>query len=142
MKMQRIIVGFVAAFACFYTHAAESITVETAVKVAEEFVAKNGYTNVPASDVKAVLDNERIERTTDRRDQIQQRFNTLLPKAIGAKKGRKGSPDGWSVAFDYTSGKGSSETCRVVTMNSAGSDIRVEHVDGIRSYFIGFTPSR
>lgn len=140
--MRAIIVGFFTACACFSAHAAERITVQAAVKVAEEFVANNGYTNAPASDVKSLLDKERIEWTADRRDQMRQRFNTLSPKAIGAKPGRRGSTDGWSVAFDYAPGKGSAETCRVVTMDGAGSDIQVEHVDGIRNYFLGFTPGR
>jgi hypothetical protein len=140
--MQKIIAGFFMTLACVCAHAAESISMQAAVEIAEQFVAKNGYTNGPASDTKAVLDNEAIERTADPRDQLKLRFNTLLPKAIGAKKGRKNSSEGWSVAFDYTSESGSSNICRVVTMNSAGNDIRIEHVDGIRSYFIGFTPPR
>jgi hypothetical protein len=139
--MQKIIAGFFMAFTCVCTHAAESITIEAAVKLAEEFIARNGYTNAPASTVKAVLDNESIEWAADRGDQIKSRINTLLPKAIGAKKGRKGSSDGWSVAFDFTSGR-VPNSCRVVTMSSAGNAIRVEHVDGIRTYFVGFPPDR
>jgi hypothetical protein len=139
--VQKIIAGFFMAFACVCAHAAESITIEAAVQIAEEFIANNGYTNAPASKVKAVLDNESIEWTADRRDRIKSRFNTLLPKAIGAKKGRKASSDGWSVAFDSTSGR-VPNSCRIVTMNSAGKDIQVEHVDGIRSYFVGFSPHR
>lgn len=142
MKIQRILVGLFMSLTWLYTQAAERISVEDAVKVAEEFVAKNGYTDLSASNVKERLDNERVEWTTDRGHQIRQRFNTLLPKAIGAKLGRRGNVDGWSVAFDYTSGREPSENCRVVTMDSSGKDARVEHVDGIRSYFVGFTPSR
>ena len=142
VQMQKIIAGFFMALACFCAHAAESITMQAAVEIAEQFVAKNGYTNAPESDIKDVLDNESIERTADRRDRMKLRFNTILSKAIGAKKGRRNSSEGWSIAFDYTSENGSSNNCRVVTMNSAGNDIRIEHVDGIRSYFIGFTPGR
>ena len=70
---------------------------------------------------------------------LGQRHNTLRPKAIGAKRGRRGDKDGWSIAFDYaTAVRGGRDSCRVVTMNSDGSNIRIEHVDGIRSYFAGF----
>lgn len=142
VQMPKIIAGFFMALACFCAHAAESITMKAAVEIAEQFVAENGYTKAPSSDTKEVLGNEAIEWTTNPRDRLEQRFNTLLPKAIGAKKGRRNSSEGWSVAFDYTSKNGASNNCRVVTMNSAGNDIRIEHVDGIRSYFIGFAPAR
>jgi hypothetical protein len=117
--------------------ASETLAMEAAVKVAEKFVAENGYTNLPKSRLKKVLENERIEWTSDHHQLVAQRFNTLSPVAIGVRPGRKNGHSGWSVAFDYTANRGDPTVCRVVTMASNGRNIRVEHVDGLRAYFVG-----
>jgi hypothetical protein len=117
--------------------ASETLTRETAVKVAEKFVAENGYTNLPMSRLKNVLDNERIEWTSDHQQLVAQRFNTLSPVGIGVRPGRKNGDAGWSVAFDYTANPGAPTVCRVVTMASNGRNIRVEHADGLRAHFVG-----
>ncbi|MYM26435.1 hypothetical protein GTP46_27790 [Duganella sp. FT135W] len=139
--MRKLIAGLSFALACLHASANESIAVERAVRIAEHFVAENGYTNLPESRVKEVLDNEAIEWRPGRSERLAQRYNTLRPKTIGAKKARKNGTPGWSVAFDYMSPTGNSNECRVVTMDANGRDVRVEHVDGIRSYFLGFEKS-
>lgn len=107
--------------------------------LAEQFVAENGYTRAKPDRIKQRLDFEPIERAESRSEMLLQRHNTLQPKAIGAKVGRKGSSVGWSIAFAYSSQvRGGQDSCRVVTMNADGSDIRVEHVDGVRAHFAGF----
>jgi len=121
-----------------HAHAAETITMKEAVTIAETFIAENGYTKLPESRVKRLLDNESIEWTADRKQLLAQRRNTLSAEAIGAKRGRRNDPAGWSVAFDYTNQQGNSDNCRVVTMTASGREVRIEHVDGIRSYFQGF----
>jgi hypothetical protein len=112
------------------------LTENKAIKMAELFVLQNGYTDAPANEIKKKLDHESIEYANDREDLLQQRFNTLNRKAIGVRKGKFGKPD-WSVAFDYVDTK-LKDTCRVVTMDIDGSNIRVEHKEGIRSYFVGY----
>lgn len=140
--MRILVVSLFVALACLHAEAAETVTMEAAIKLAEVFVAENGYTDLPESGVKHALDYERIEWTSARKELLQRRRNTLLPTAIGAKYGRKNGQAGWSVAFDYTDQSGISDTCRVVTMDSNGRDILMEHVAGIRKYFAGFEKSQ
>jgi hypothetical protein len=118
---------------------AQSISQEAAVALAEKFIAENGYTKSAPDQIKQQLVFESIERAHTRNEMLRHRYNTLQPKAIGVKKGRKGSNEGWSVAFDHAAAsRGGQDTCRVVTMNADGSDIRIEHVDGFRKAFAGF----
>ena len=118
-----------------------SLSKEEAIQTAERFVLENGYTNAPRETVKAQLDHESIEMIVEGKEAREQllaaRVDTLKPKAIGIRRGRKGGSDGWSVAFEYTN-QSLNDTCRVVTMNLDGTKIRVEHVDGILSFFKGF----
>ncbi len=136
--MMKFIAGLFLGLLCLFAGAAERLTMGDAVRKAEQFVAENGYTNLPDSRMKKELNAESIEWTADRQKQIAQRAGTLSPVAIGAKSGRKHAGVGWSVAFDYAANEGERVTCRVVTMALDGADMRVEHVDGIRKYFLGF----
>jgi len=138
LMMRSLLASLFVAVACPHVHAVEPVTMETAVRIAEVFVAENGYTDLPESDVKQALDSESVEWTSSRRKLLVQRRNTLLPTAIGAKYGRKYAETGWSVAFDYTSQRGAPGSCRIVTMDLNGHEVRIEHVDGIRKYFLGF----
>ena len=115
---------------------AGDLTRDQAVAKAENFILENGYTDAWHWRIKNKLDHESIEWTQDRGELIKQRHNSLERKAIGARKGRKGGQAGWSVAFEYTRDTG--DSCRVVTMDTNGSNIRVEHVDGVLSRFKGF----
>jgi hypothetical protein len=109
-----------------------------AVLLAEEFIAKNGYTQLPREQINTVLAAESLELGSDREEQLAMRFNSLRPKAIGIKRGGKGEPRGWSVAFDYASPDADASNCRVVTMTEGGQNLVVQHRDGIRRYFVGF----
>jgi hypothetical protein len=117
----------------------QPLSMKEAVTLAEKFIAENGYTNLPPSKLKAKLDLEFISAATSHSEVIKERFNKLLPKAIGAYSGGKVTSSGWSVAFDYR-GTTPSDTapCRVVTMASDGSNIKIQHQEGIRKYFVGF----
>jgi len=117
---------------------AQSLSKRAAIALAEKSIAENGYTNLPPEKVKAILDPESLEFGGSREKVLARRFNTLKPKAIGVKAEAKGQSSGWSVAFDFVGASSSSPDCRVVTMEPNGSDIRVQHVDGMRSYFVGF----
>ncbi len=131
---------FIAAFAiCVLPSAhAQALSKRGAIALAEQFIARNGYTSLPRDQVKPDLNPESLEWGDTREKQLEYRFNTLSPKAIGIKSGARGTHNGWSVAFDYVGGGPSSETCRVVTMTEDGRNLVVQHVDGIRKYFAGF----
>jgi len=117
----------------------EPLSQAAAVEAAERFVVQNGYTDAPVTQAKERLEHESIEWSNDRAKLLSARFNSLKAKAIGLRHGRKGSPHGWSVAFDYkVPTTGEEAVCRVVTMAEDGSEPRMEHVDGFRSYFSGF----
>ena len=118
---------------------AQSLSKQAAIALAERFVVENGYTSADPSRIKDQLDFESIEWTDDRNEMLKLRHSTLQPKAIGAKQGRNGDNHGWSIAFDYVRGTfGGRDVCRVVTMGSDGSSIRIEHMDGFRKFFVGF----
>ncbi|SDQ75794.1 hypothetical protein [Pseudoxanthomonas sp. CF125] len=118
---------------------AQPLSQKAAVALAEKFIAENGYTKAAPDRIKQQLVFESIELAPTRDEMLRRRYNTLQPKAIGAKEGRKSSKAGWSIAFDYVSvSRGDQDMCRVVTMNADGSDIRIEHVDGFRKAFAGF----
>ncbi|MGH6754048.1 MAG: hypothetical protein ACREO0_00455 [Pseudoxanthomonas sp.] len=139
--MKRVIHGILvlALLAPCHVALAQALSRENAVALAEKFVAENGYTNAAPSRIKDRLDSESIEWASNRDEILRLRFNTLQPIAIGAKHGRKGVETGWSIAFDYVSGTpGERDACRVVTLDSDGSNMRIEHVGGIRKYFFGF----
>ncbi|MBU8978253.1 hypothetical protein JI752_019065 [Lysobacter sp. MMG2] len=118
----------------------EALTQRAAVALAEQFVAESGYTGLPPEQItKTPLYLEPFEPSGTRRQVLQQRHNTLQPKAIGARVGRRGGQTGWSVAFAYTSSSlGKGDSCRVVTMDEDGANMRIERDQGDRSYFAGF----
>lgn len=112
------------------TEPQESVSSGEAMAIAERFVRMNGYTDAPESAIKSQLDHESIEWTNDRAELLESRRNTLRPKAIGVKP----TGGGWGVAFDYVEQPGK---CRVVTMRKDGSQVRMQHQDGIRIYWSG-----
>ena len=107
------------------------LTLEEVVAVAERFVRDNGYIDAPVDELKARLDFESIEFGANREELLLQRKNSLQPKAIGAKP----TSEGWGVAFDYFEPQ--ADTCRVVVMRHDGSEVRVQHQDGIREFWLG-----
>ena len=94
---------------------------QKAKRLAERFLVENGYTEQPP-----VLDKvvpESIERG------VEQRRNTLQPKAYGVVFHRRTGP-GWTVVFQYSpSMKEDPKAGRAVTMDDAFGDIRMEHKD-------------
>ena len=105
------------------------LTQSEAVALAEQFIAQNGYTDLPPDKTK--LSYETIEWESNVSRMLQERHNTLERHAYGVRRGRKGGP-GWTVAFRYKGHAGA--TGRAVTMNLDGSEPRVEHVDFILRY--------
>ena len=110
-----------------------------AVALAEKFILENGYTAIEPGWFQAKVNTESLNFGLSRQETLRLRKGQLVAKAIGIKSDtqRDGKP-GWSVAFDYAKGDQAPTTCRVVRMHANGTDPYVEHVEGIRSYFIGF----
>lgn len=115
----------------------EAITKDEAVAVAERFIQEQGYTHVPATVKGNAVVLESITWSEHEEDLFRQRFNSLHPRAIGIKRTDHPVPGGWGVAFDYVTDYANEDICRVVTMNADGTNLRVQHVEGARSYWIG-----
>ena len=125
----------------------EELPEAKAIRIAEEFVAQNGYTDLPAD--KSRIANETVEFARNLDELLKMRANTLerkaygiLYKATGTKMGEKG----WTVVFqskgisdDYyksvsqSTGKkvtGESHPIgRAVTMDANFQNLLVEHKD-------------
>ncbi|MEO8573004.1 MAG: hypothetical protein ABI481_03470 [Pyrinomonadaceae bacterium] len=107
------------------------LTEAQAVELAETFIAENGYTDLLPS--KEHLAYESIEWEPKVDEMLRMRHDTLEGKAFGIADGRKGKSAGWTVVFKYTnsSDQQTRKNGRAVTMNSDGSEARVEHKDFI-----------
>lgn len=135
MKCTKLIFSLALFFICHLTYG-HPLSQGEAVLAAEKFVAENGYTNT-STPVKEQLDFESLEFSNRRDELLRFRKNSLRPKAIGVKRGSRKDKEGWSVAFDYENSiLRARDTCRIVTMASDGSEIVMQHVEGIRSYFV------
>ncbi len=107
---------------------AKAIDARQAVRIAERFVRANGYTDFIPDDP-LQLTPESIEFSRDRRDWLKGRHNTLKPKAVGYRKGRRNDPRGWTVGFARVKPRDSKRPVgRAVTMDARGKIVRVEHM--------------
>lgn len=113
------------------TEPGPALSSQEAVAAAERFIHENGYTDAPALEIKDELDFESIERSGSRSELLDARRNSLHAEAIGVKS----SKSGWGVAFHYVSHPNS---CRVVSMHSDGSSMRVQHQGEICETWAGF----
>ncbi len=110
---------------------AAAITQEDAIRLAQEFIAVNGYTDLPRSKDKSRLSFELLDNFSGNLDQaLASRQDTLERKAYGIVRERK-SKSGWTIVFRYRNGN--PENGRAVTMDLDGSNIRIEHKDFILS---------
>lgn len=99
-----------------------------AVRLAEEFIARNGYTDLPPD--RDNLSYETIEWGDGVEEILRLRHDTLERKAYGLRRmGRMGGP-GWVIVFRHRGGDDSSvKTGRAVTMDKNFQNLRVEHKD-------------
>ena len=97
---------------------------EAAVRCAEAFIARNGYTPAPPAD-SAQLAFETIEWAVSLREILAQRRGTLEPRGAALCEGGARGP-GYTVAFRYQE---SADTTRgrAVTMTPSHGRLRVEH---------------
>jgi hypothetical protein len=125
--------------ACSVPRTGKRLQALEALRVAECFVANNGYTDLsPMSDT-ANLSWEGVD-WADPEQRLEYRYDTLERWAHGISRGSR-TKDGWSVVFRYnrTNSKFQSDKYafdkyietfgRVVSMDAVGDDIRVEHID-------------
>lgn len=82
------------------SQAAQKITKEQAVKLAEQFIVDNGYTAVVPKKVKR-LAPELLDFNKGYDFQIQVRHDSLKPRAVAVWNGNR-EGKGWSVAFRFT----------------------------------------
>jgi hypothetical protein len=112
---------------------------EKAIRLAEEFIRRNGYTDAPAD--KNNLSPETVEYSGDVDELLEQRRDTLEPKAYGVSTGGRGNEKGWTVVFRYSGrfrdkfktkdklASNPEEGGRAVTMNENFQNLLVEHKD-------------
>ncbi len=72
---------------------------QKAVRLAEEFVKINGYTDVPAE--KDKITYESVEFANNLEELLKHRKNTLVSKAYGVSDFGKMSGKGWTVVFNH-----------------------------------------
>src|SRR6266704_3601783 len=110
------------------------LTRAEAVALAEQFIARNGYTDVSPDRNRVSYETIEWESNVDR--MLQRRHDTLNRQAYGIVRDRKGGVPGWTVVFRYKHpiDRPARSTGRAVTMNIDGTEPRVEHVDFILRY--------
>jgi hypothetical protein len=110
------------------------LTQSEAVALAAQFIARNGYTNLPPDKTK--LSNETIEWESNVDRMLKERHDTLERRAYGVRSGGKGGEPGWTVVFRYKHpvDRQMRSNGLAVTMNLDGSEPRVEHMDFILRY--------
>jgi hypothetical protein len=110
------------------------LTQTEAVAFAEQFIAQNGYTDMPPDKTKLSYETIEWESNVDR--MLEERHDTLQRRAYGVVRSRKGGDPGWTIVFRYkgSSSRGARATGRAVTMKLDGSEPRVEHVDFFLRY--------
>ena len=100
------------------------ISESEAIRRAEQFIAGNGYTDLPAD--RSRLTPEPVVLSSSVEDELKQRHDTLERKADGAS----GGAGGWVVYFRHKDrGKLEPETRRAVVMGPKGDHIHIMHQD-------------
>ncbi len=112
----------------------QKLSNEEAIRLAEQFIAQNGYTDLPPDMDKLVYGV--LERKSNVDRILKGRHDMLERKAYGTVRGRKSGASGWTVVFRYRhpANVQMRRHGRAVTMNSDGSEMRVEHVEFILKY--------
>jgi len=127
-------VAILCSLSVFGSHAQEKKLSEAdAIGLAEQFIAQNGYTDLPPD--KGKLAYERIEWESNADEMLRGRRDTLERKAYGIVPGGKGV-GGWTVVFRYKhpSTRQMRRNGRAVTMTVGGGNMRMEHQDFILKF--------
>lgn len=109
-------------------HRPGDITAAQAVRIAEEWMRANGYTNfLPAHPRDPAIDIAEVLVGADEREILATRRNMVRPRALGYWKGWPREAAGWTVGFEPTKSLGPGVGV-LVTMGRDGSHVRVEHM--------------
>lgn len=113
--------------ACVLPSRALASRSDTAVWCAEQFIARNGYTDVaPLSDT-SLIAFESLEWANSIEEMFRFRHNTLQRRAFGICEGAPGPHyQGFVVVFRY---RDTTHGARGVTMSKRFHGLRVEHQD-------------
>jgi hypothetical protein len=109
--------------------AAESPT-SRAIRCAEAFIARNGYTDVDEAVDPGRIASESIEYASSLEQLLAWRRGTLRARAFGTCVSDK-AERAFTVVFEYA--EGGSANGRAVTMSSTFDNLRVQHSDFILS---------
>jgi len=116
----------------------DSLSKEKAIKLAEQFIIDNGYTNFPAD--KSKISYELFESKNNLDDILKSRHNTLQPKAFCISEGK----DRWDVGFVSVGvdlakldsmQRQTDLTGRAVIVMKNRREIRLAHKDPLFSHF-------
>jgi hypothetical protein len=105
------------------TYRSRPISESEAIRLAEEFVIRNGYTDLPADPDRRKLTPEPVVLSSNIEEELEYRHDTLERKAHAAF----GHPGGWVIYFHYKHKQ--SEWSRGVIMDSKGHHMHVAHQD-------------
>jgi hypothetical protein len=112
-----------------------------AVRLAEQFIADNGYTDLPPN--RGRLSYENVEYAESTEEMLGFRHDTLERHAYGYLRGGHGSNKGWTVVFLH---KRCFDDCkgigRAVTMNENFGELLVEHKSFVLKYVEKKLPKR
>lgn len=131
-----IVVFFLGLTSSFKTN--DQISKEKAIKLAEKFIAENGYTSLRAN--KSKLSYELFDGENNVDNILKSRHNSLNPKAFCISE----DTDRWNVGFLSSSvdktklnsaQRKSNLKGRAVIVMKNGNDIRIAHKDPLFSYF-------
>jgi hypothetical protein len=96
-----------------------------AIRLAEDFVVRNGYTDLRPDPKIGKLTPEPIVFTSSPEEELQFRYDKLERKADGAS----GGSGGWMVFFRYKHNTQDPEARRSVVMDGQGHHIHIMHQD-------------
>ena len=119
-------VGIVARQACALPGQSLASPLDTAVWCAEQFIARNGYTDLaPVADT-TLIAFESLEWASGIEEMLRHRHNTLQRNALGVCKEPPGirPTTGFVVVFRY---RDTTLGARGVTMSKRFQELRVEH---------------
>ncbi|MGP0065580.1 MAG: hypothetical protein ACLQGP_18495 [Isosphaeraceae bacterium] len=101
------------------------ISESEATRLAEDFIVRNGYTDLRPDPKIGKLTPEPIVLTSSPEEELESRHDTLARKAEGAPRGA----DGWMVFFRYKHSTQDPEARRSVFMDGQGHHIHIMHQD-------------
>ena len=131
MKIQKslILIINIGIITCCVHAQAKKLSEVAAIKLAQEFVIRNGYTDKPVTD-KSKVSLESVEISKNIDEILAFRKDTIIGRAYGILLNE--GKTGWIVVFKYK--KQNKQVGRAITMGLYGNNLRMEHQDFMLSY--------